>query len=107
MKHTQHNSEALSHRVQKLQTMVLAFVLAVLGGLGLFVMTAWLLVKGGSNVGYHLQLLGQYFPGYTVSWSGAFLGFLYGALLGAISGGLIGSIYNRIVDFRHQNTVKK
>lgn len=100
MEPKQSNIKELSHRVQRIQTGVLAFVLAVIGGLGLFVMTAWLLIKGGPNVGYHLQLLGQYFPGYTVTWVGCFVGLFYGALLGGIVGWLIGFIYNRIVDIR-------
>jgi hypothetical protein len=30
-------------------------------------MTIWLVIKGGPNMGQHLQLLGQYFVGYSVS----------------------------------------
>jgi hypothetical protein len=104
MEHKQSQIEELSHRVQRIQTEALAFVLAVLGGLGLFIMTAWLLIKGGLNVGATLQLLGQYFPGYSVTWTGAFVGMVYGALLGGVVGWLIGIIYNRIVDLRNRSS---
>jgi hypothetical protein len=100
MKHRHTKTEEISHAITRIQAGVLAFVLAVLGGLGLFVMTAWLLIKDGPNVGPHLQLLGQYFIGYTVTWPGCFVGLFYGALLGGIVGWLIGYIYNRVVDMK-------
>ncbi|PIE31791.1 hypothetical protein CSA56_17350 [candidate division KSB3 bacterium] len=98
MEHKPHHIEELSHQIQKIRTGILAFVLSLFGGLGLFMMTFWLLLKGGIDIGKHLQLLRHYFPGYSVTWSGCFVGLFYGALLGAIVGWLIGSIYNRIVD---------
>ena len=92
----------LSQRIAKIQAKILAFVMAVICGLGVFIMTAWLLVKGGPNVGVHLQLLGQYFIGYSVSWIGSFVGLFYGALVGAIMGWAIALIYNLIVGVRRE-----
>ena len=43
-------------------------------GLGLFVATGLLLLKGGSPPGPTLSLLGNYFLCFEVSWPGAFLG---------------------------------
>ena len=77
-------------------------VFGVIGGLGLFAMTAWLVLKGGEMVGLHLQLLNNYFPGYSVTWVGAFVGFFYGALMGALVGYVIGKIYNSVTLFRHR-----
>lgn len=88
--------------VVRLQAFVLGISGAVLGGSGLFVMTVWLLVKGGEQVGPHLSLLGQYFPGYSVTWGGAFLGLAYGALVGAVVGAMIGWIYNLVAAARHR-----
>ena len=34
------------------------------------------------SVGQHLGLLSIYFPGYDVTWGGAFLGFIYGFFVG-------------------------
>lgn len=94
--------EEISYLVARIQAKVFAFVLAGIFGFGLFIMTAWLLIKGGSDVGAHLKLLGQYFIGYSVSWTGCFVGLFYGALLGGIIGWLIGLIYNLVVGLRYR-----
>ena len=83
-------------KILMLQCEVLALVIALITGLGLLTVTAILLFKGGENVGAHLQLLGQFLPGYTVSWGGAFAGLLYGLVLGALSGFVFATIYNRV-----------
>jgi hypothetical protein len=70
--------------------------LGTLVALGLFLATAILVVRGGPNPGPHLRLLGQYFPGYEVTWIGAFLGLLYGFLVGYGAGLTVGTLYNRI-----------
>jgi len=86
--------------VARIEARVLALVGAIVGGAGLFLMTAWLVVKGGPQVGVHLQLLSYYFYGYSVTWSGSFVGFFYGALVGAAAGWLIGMTYNAIAHLR-------
>ena len=98
----QQPDSALPLKVARIQAGILAFVMAVICGTVLFLMTAWLLLKGGSEVGPHLQLLEQYFIGYSVSWSGCFVGLFYGALVGGLWGWLIGLLYNRIVAIRHR-----
>ena len=55
-------------------------------GVLLYLATLVLLLKGGSVVGPHLQLLAQYFPGYTVTWSGSLICLAYGWLSGFIVG---------------------
>lgn len=92
--------ELLQASVARLRASVMSLVFGLVGGTGLFVATLWLVVRGGSTVGPHLGLLGNYFPGYTVTWSGCFVGFFYGALLGGTIGWALAWIYNRIVDFR-------
>ena len=92
--------DELGKAVARIQTKVLAFVFALITGLGLFLMTVWLLIKGGPGVGAHLNLLGQYFVGYSVTWKGSILGFCYGSVIGGIVGWAIGTIYNRIVSMR-------
>ena len=74
----------------------LAAVFAALGALGLFAATSVLLVKGGQDVGKHLQLLRHYLPGYTVTWPGALLGLVYGAGVGALMGAAIARLYNAV-----------
>jgi hypothetical protein len=92
--------DELSRAVVRIQAGVMALVFGLIGGLGIFVMTVWLLLQGGNDVGRHLRLLSHYFIGYSVSWKGSIIGLLYGALFGGIIGWLIGKIYNRIITIR-------
>lgn len=92
--------ELLRTSVARLRAGVMAVVFGLTGGLGLFMATVWLLVRGGPSVGKHLNLLGHYFPGYAVTWPGSLLGLLYGAIVGAIVGGGVAWIYNRVAS-RH------
>ncbi len=85
-----------------LNTKILGLVLGILLGLAIFIMTNWLVIKGGDPVGPHLGLLGQFFIGYRVSFLGSIIGFAYGFALGTLCGSLIGWIYNRIVGFRNR-----
>jgi tetrahydromethanopterin S-methyltransferase subunit G len=69
-------------------------------GLGIFMATNWLVLKGGDVVGPHLSLLSQFFIGYTVSFIGSLIGFAYGFLSGFSVGYLIAMFYNWIVSAR-------
>lgn len=65
--------------------------------LGLFVATIWLVVRGGANVGEHLGLLGVYLPGYSVSYVGSVIGFVYAFVIGYGAGRTIATVYNRFL----------
>ncbi len=78
----------------------MAIVFAILAGTGLAVATVWLLIRGGPNVGQHLGLLGNYFLGYSVSWAGAVIGFLWAAAVGALLGWLTAWVYNWVAGRR-------
>ena len=93
--------QALARAVARLRSGVLATVLGLTCGTGLWLATVWLVVRGGPNVGQHLELLRFYFPGYSVTWAGAFVGFAYAALTGAAGGYLLAWIYNRLADRRN------
>ena len=69
----------------------------MLFGTGLFIATVFLVIKGGATVGPHLSLLGSYLPGYSVTWGGAFIGFVYLFVIGYAIGRLIGGVYNALV----------
>ncbi len=71
--------------------------LGALFGIGLFLATNYLVWKGGVNVGEHLILLRVFFPGYSVSFPGSLIGFVYAFVLGYALGRLIGTAYNRLV----------
>ncbi len=72
----------------------------LLFGLGIFVATILLVAKGGPNVGQHLSLLREYFPGYRVTVAGAFLGFIYAFVIGYALGRIIGAVYNLVANLR-------
>lgn len=74
--------------------------LGLLAALGLFVATAVLVFRGGPSVGRHLSLLSVYLPGYSVTWTGAFVGAAYMFFFGYGAGRTIATIYNRIVPKR-------
>jgi hypothetical protein len=63
-------------------------------GLWIFAATATLLIKGGNTVGPTLSLLAQYFPGYSVTWIGAIIGFLYAFTGGFFLGYIVAAMRN-------------
>lgn len=83
-----------------LNSKVFGLSLGIIFGLSIFVATNWLILKGGRNVGMHLQLLSQYFIGYRVTFWGSIIGFFYGFAMGTLSGALIAWIYNKIAILR-------
>src|SRR5262245_46742806 len=95
-------TDEVSRVIVRIHAEVIALICALIGGGGLCVGTVWLLLKGVPHVGAHLQLLGQFFIGYSVTWTGSVIGFMYGALLGGIIGWTIGAIYNGIA-YRRQH----
>lgn len=95
-------TDEVSQTLARIKADALALVCGLIGGLGIFVMTAWLVIKGGPAAGQHLQLLSNYFIGYSVTWPGAFVGLLYGAMTGGVAGWSVGRIYNGIVNARQK-----
>ena len=100
MGENENRKNELSRAVARIQAAVLALVFGLICGLGLFLMTVWLILKGGPVVGPHLGLLGNFFPGYSVTWRGSIAGLFWGTLTGALVGWVIGKVYNRIVALR-------
>lgn len=87
--------------IARMRAGVMAIVFGMVGGAGLSVATAWLLIRGGENVGQNLGLLRHYLPGYSVTWPGAVVGLVYGAVLGALAGWSLARVYNAIASRRH------
>ncbi len=83
--------------IRRLNERAWGISLGLLLGGGLFAATLILVLKGGQNVGAHLNLLGNYFPGYRVTVLGGFVGFTYGFVLGYGLGRIVGTVYNRLV----------
>lgn len=93
-------SQQLKAALARLNGRAWGIAIGLLAGGGLFLATIILVAKGGQNVGQHLVLLASYFPGYSVSVAGSFIGFVYGFVLGYALGRVIGMVYNRLADFR-------
>jgi len=89
-------------RLERLNGLLFGLTLGLLFGLGIFIATIFLLLKGGEVVGPHLALLGQFFIGYQVTYLGSFIGFLYGFLFGFLIGYFISWLYNWMAGFREK-----
>jgi hypothetical protein len=87
----------LRRAIAKLNARAWGITMGLLLGVGLFIATNILVIKGGPQVGPHLALLRVYFPGYRVTFLGSLIGFVYAFVLGYALGRLIGSVYNRLV----------
>jgi hypothetical protein len=92
--------EIVQTRAMHLNAVVQGLTTGLVTGLGLFVATNWLILKGGEPVGPHLALLGQFFIGYRVTFLGSLIGFGYAFAIGYFIGYLVARLYNRIVDWK-------
>jgi len=91
------DTEAIQAAIRRLNERAWGISTGLVLGLGLLVATLFLVIKGGANVGQHLNLLGNYLPGYRVTFLGAFIGFVYAFVLGYGAGRVVGTVYNRMV----------
>jgi hypothetical protein len=105
--------ELVFTRLLRLNAVVQGLVTGVVFGLGIFVATNWLVLKGGpigpegeAVIGPHLSLLSQFFKGYRVTFMGSLIGFAYGFLSGFFIGYSVARIYNWMVDFRESKQSK-
>ena len=63
---------------------------------GLFIATNILVLRGGAVVGPHLGLIGVYLPGYSVTFVGSLIGFVYMFVIGYGLGRMVAAVYNAI-----------
>jgi len=99
---TEHDLEevlqgALTEVFLKIDRVALGLSVGLAAGMLLFLATLGLVLKGGTIVGPTLGLLGQYFPGYTVTPAGSLLGLLYGFVSGFVIGWAFGFLRNATV----------
>ena len=73
----------------RMNMIVMGIAFGLLGGSILWLGTVLLVLRGGINVGPHLSLLSVFLPGYSVSWSGAWIGLAWGFVFGALSGAIL------------------
>ena len=91
----------------KLDGLALGVAVGTVFGLAILFATVFLILKGGTPLGPNLQLLSQFFFGYSVTFKGSLVGFAYGFGYGFILGWIVASlrnlfleVYLHIVEFR-------
>ncbi len=94
--------KAVLTQLMRLNAVMSGLVTGVVAGLGVFVATNWLVLKGGAVVGPHLALLGQFFIGYQVTFVGSLIGFAYAFVIGGFTGYFVARMYNWLVDLKHE-----
>ena len=78
----------------RLDPVALGVSFAFVAGVGLFVATAILLLRGDAVVGPKLSLLGHYFIGFKASWAGAFVGLAEAGAAGFAVGYVLAKLRN-------------
>ena len=94
------DEEIIRRAVVRLNGNILGFVIGLIGALGVFAATNFLVLKGGDVVGPHLGLLDQFLIGYSVTFVGSLVGALYFFVLGYLLGLFIALVYNWVISFR-------
>jgi len=78
----------------KLDLKVFSLTAGLLVGLGVFLMTWWLVAFEGSTG--DMTFLGRLYKGYNISPIGSLIGFVWGFVNGVIGGGLFAWLHNKI-----------
>jgi hypothetical protein len=93
-----HTEASLQRTIRSLNARAWGLSVGLVFGLGLLIATNVLVIKGGPNVGAHLGLLANYFPGYSVTFLGSIIGFIYAFVLGYGLGRLIATVYDKLLE---------
>lgn len=94
---THQEEQALRNSLLRANEQGWGITIGLLLGVGLLLATIVLVVRGGPHPGPHLGLLGIYFPGYSVTWIGGGIGFVYAFVIGYAIGRTVATIYNRLI----------
>ena len=79
----------------RLNIKALALTSGLIWGMGLFIMTWWIILFEGSTG--EVTLIGQIYRGYTISPIGSLIGLVWGLMDGLIGGAVFAWLYNLIV----------
>jgi protoporphyrinogen oxidase len=90
--------ELIEAAFAKLDPLALGVAVGAVVGVGLFVATITLLLKGGEVVGPTLALVDNALFGFTVTWSGALIGLVEASVAGFLIGFLFASFRNVGID---------
>jgi len=91
-------ANALRAALARLDPVALGLAVGIVCGLGLFLATAALLLKGGDPVGPRLALLGHYMIGYRVTWTGALVGLIEATVIGYVIGCACAWLHNMLIN---------
>ena len=83
----------------KIDKRAFAFSSGLIFFLGMFTITAILIIKGATpdtSLGPNLQSLGFYLPGYKLTWVGNLIGSIYIGIIGAIIGSIFAVLWNLV-----------
>jgi len=86
--------------VMLLSGRALGLGLGTLGALQLFLATNWLVVRGTAGRSDNAMLLGQYLPGYAVSFAGSLIGAFELFVVAFVASLVVAGVYNLIVRLR-------
>jgi hypothetical protein len=100
-------AELVRTRALRLSAGITGLATGLVAGLALFLATNWLVLKGGTVVGPHLALLGQFFIGYRVTFIGSLVGFAYAFAGGYILGYGVARVYNTIAAHRESRRLRR
>ena len=78
----------------KLNVKAFALTGGIIWGLGLFILTWWIIAFDGATG--EPTLIGRVYRGYTVSPAGSFIGLIWGMADGLIGGAIFAWLYNLI-----------
>ncbi len=96
-------SEVARIRILRLDALAQGITTGLITGLGVFLATNWLVLKGGPVVGPNLALLGQFFFGYEVTFVGSLIGFAWAFVYGAAAGYVVSRLYNWLAAWRERS----
>ncbi len=99
--------ETIVRAFSRMDKLGFATAIGSVAGMLMLIATLWLVIKGGDVIGPNLQLLGQYFIGYTVTVKGAFIGTAYSFIWGFLLGWLFAYLRNLSLAFFIYRTKRK
>lgn len=79
----------------KLDVKALALTSGILWGLGIFILTWWIIAFDGSSES--VTFLGKIYRGYAVTPLGSIIGLIWGLVDGLICGGIFAWVYNKML----------
>lgn len=79
----------------KLSAKGLAFASGICWGVGLFILTWWIIITGGATG--EPTFIGRVYLGYRIDAVGSFIGLLWGLIDGFICGAIFAWLYNLFV----------